>query len=117
MSKPRKPPTEIHSYPDEPHIIYKEEGRTFNYTVIKEGFYPNKSLLRFTKKPKSFPLPDDYEVITKWGKGKSNTVKCSIYYENSKPVFRIYYGDNFDQILETTQSCTNGATQVQKVSL
>ncbi|CAI2170109.1 10476_t:CDS:2 [Funneliformis geosporum] len=61
MSKPRKPPTEIHSYHNESHIIYKEEGRTFNYTVI------------------------------------------------------IYYGDNFDQILKTTQSCTNGATQVQKI--
>ncbi len=58
MSKPRKPPTEIH---DEPHILYKEEGRTFNYTATKEGFYSNKTLLRFRR-----PLPDDYEVITNW---------------------------------------------------
>ncbi|CAI2183914.1 17528_t:CDS:2 [Funneliformis geosporum] len=62
-----------------------------------------------------FPLSNDYEVITKWGKGKSNTVKYSIYYENSKLVFKIYYNDNFDQILETTQLCINRATQVQKI--
>ncbi|CAG8705873.1 2343_t:CDS:2, partial [Funneliformis caledonium] len=82
---------------------------------IKEGFYPNKTLLKFTKRPKSFPLLDEYEVIIKWEREKSNTVKYFIHYKNSKPVFRIYYGDNFDQMLETTQSCTNEATQIQKI--
>jgi len=62
-----QPPIEIHSYPDKRQITYKENGRTFHYTVIKEGFYPNKTLLKFTKKPNSFPLPDDYEIMTVWG--------------------------------------------------
>jgi len=110
-----QPPIEIHSYPDKRQITYKENGRTFHYTVIKEGFYPNKTLLKFTKKPNSFPLPDDYEIMTVWGR-QSNTVKCSIDYENSKPLFRVYYGDKFDQKLETTRSCTDVATQVQKAS-
>jgi hypothetical protein len=108
-------PIEIHSYPNNSQITYKESGRTFHYTVIKEGFYPNKTFLKFTRKPNSFPLPDDYEVITVWGK-QPNTVKCSIRYENSKPFFRVYYGDNFDQVLETTRSCTTVATQIQKAS-
>ncbi|CAG8635940.1 2641_t:CDS:2, partial [Funneliformis caledonium] len=67
----------------------------------------------FSRKPNSFPLPDNYEVLTTWEK-KANVVKCSIEYENSKPIFRIYYGDKFDQVLETTQSCTATATQIQK---
>ena len=57
-------PTEIHSYPDKPQITYKEGGRTFHYAIIKEGFYPNKTILKFLRKPNSFPLPDNYEVIT-----------------------------------------------------
>jgi hypothetical protein len=71
--------------------------------------------LKFTRKPNSFPLPDDYEIMTVWGR-QSNTVKCSINYENSEPVFRVYYGDGFVQKLETTRSCTDVATQVQKAS-
>ena len=112
------PPTEIHLYPNKPQITYKDGGRTFHYTIIKEGFYPNKTLLKFSRKPNSFPLPDNYEVMTTWGRGKNaNVVKCSINYENSKPVFRVYYGVNFVQVLESTQSCTSVATQVQKASL
>ena len=80
---------------------------------MKEGFYPSKALLKFTKKPNSYPLPDDYEVITTWGRGKcQNVVKCSIEYENSQPVFIIFYGN---QVLRTTQSCTAAATQIQQV--
>jgi len=73
---------EIHSYPNKSQITYKEEGRTFHYTVLKEGFYPNKKLLKFTRKPNSFPLPDIYEVITTWGRRRNqHAVKCSINYE------------------------------------
>ena len=111
-------PTEIHSYPDKPQITYKEGGRTFHYAIIKEGFYPNKTILKFSRKPNSFPLPDNYEVITIWGRGKNtNVVKCSIKYENSKPYFRVYHGVNFVQVLESTQSCTTVATQLQKASI
>ena len=109
-------PIETHSYPDKPQIIYKEEKRTFYYTVLREGFYPNKKLLKFTRKPSSFPLPDNYEVMTTWGKNKQNAVKCSINYENSKPVFRVYYGNRFERVLETMQSCTMAVTQLQKVN-
>ena len=112
------PPTEIHSYPNKSQITYKDERRTFHYTIMKEGFYPNKIFLKFSRKPNSFPLPDNYEVITTWGRGKNaNVVKCSINYENFKPVFWVYYGVDFVQVLESTQSCTSVATQVQKASL
>src|SRR6266496_507129 len=115
---PKLQPIETHSYPYKPQIIYKEEGRTFHYTVLEDGFYPNKELLKFTRNPNSFPLPDNYKVMTTWGRGKNqNAVKCSINYENSKPVFRIYYGDRFERVLETTQSCTSAATRLQKVKL
>ncbi|CAG8713520.1 102_t:CDS:2, partial [Funneliformis mosseae] len=47
--------------------------------------------------------------LTTWKK-KANVVKCSTENENSRPVFRIYFGDEFDQVLETTQPCTATAT-------
>ncbi len=52
MSKP------IH---DEPHTLYKERGRAFNYTVMKEDFYPNKTL--WFRKPKIFPLSNVPYII------------------------------------------------------
>ena len=64
LNMSKLPPIETHSYPDKPQIIYKEEKRTFYYTVLREGFYPNKKLLKFTRKSSSFPLPDNYVVVT-----------------------------------------------------
>lgn len=87
----------------------------FSLYSYEGGFYSNKMLLKFTKKPNSFPLPDDYEVITVWKK-QSNTVKYSIRYENFKSFFRVYYDNNFEQVLEIIRSCTAVATQIQKAS-
>src|ERR1043165_956028 len=70
---------EIHNYPYDPVIKFKQTGRSFLYKVIKEGTYPNKSSLVYTLPPNKYRIPDDYVVETTWGRSTNQcTVQCSI---------------------------------------
>jgi len=106
-----KYPQEITKYPQEQTILYKEEKHKFNYTILQEGVYPSESHLKYTSSH-HYKIPDNYEVKTTWGK---KTVKCSINYINNKPVFRVYFGQNFENQVESDKTATNAATLLHKV--
>ncbi|CAB5209999.1 unnamed protein product [Rhizophagus irregularis] len=57
---------EIHNYPFDSIINFKKSGHSFSYKIIKEGTYPNKSLLAYTLPPNKYRIPDDYMVETTW---------------------------------------------------
>ncbi len=106
-----KYPQEITKYPQEQTILYKEEKHKFNYTILQEGVYPSEPYLKYTSSH-HYKIPDNYEVKTTWGK---KTVKCSISYINNKPVFRVYFGQNFENQVESDKTATNAATLLHKV--
>ena len=87
-----KYPQKITNYPLKSNILYKEEKHNFQYTILREGVYPSEPHLKYTSSC-NYKIPDNYEVKTIWGK---KTVKCSINYINNKPVFRVYFGQNFE---------------------
>ena len=62
---------EIHNYPFDPIIKFKQLGCSFSYKVIKEGIYPSKSSLVYTLTPNKYQIPDDYIVETTWGRSKN----------------------------------------------
>ena len=101
-----KYPQEITKYPQEQTILYKEEKHKFNYTILQEGVYPSESYLKYTSSH-HYKIPDNYEVKTTWGK---KTVKCSINYINNKPVFCVYFGQNFENQVVSDKTATNAAT-------
>ncbi|CAG8767989.1 5161_t:CDS:2, partial [Cetraspora pellucida] len=55
------------------------------------GTYSHEPYLAYTKKPNSYPIPDNYVVETTYGKDEK-TVKCSISYINEKPRYKIEFG-------------------------
>ncbi|CAB5096862.1 unnamed protein product [Rhizophagus irregularis] len=59
---------EVHNYPFDPVIKFKQPGRSFSYKIIKEGTYPNKSSLVYTLPPNKYRIPDNYVVETTWVK-------------------------------------------------
>ncbi|CAG8756780.1 42220_t:CDS:2 [Gigaspora margarita] len=79
------------SYPVDRTIKWKSSRRSFQYYIVKEGTYPCESYLAYTKKPNSYPIPDDYVVETTYGKDEK-TVTCSISYHNEKPRYKIEFG-------------------------
>jgi hypothetical protein len=107
-----KYPQEITNYPLESNILYKEEKHNFQYTILREGVYPSEPHLKYTSS-RNYKIPDNYEVKTIWGK---KTVKCSINYINNKPVFRVYFGQNFENQVESDKTATNAATLLHNVS-
>ena len=108
---------EFHNYLNNPIINYKEgKNRSFTYKVIKEGFYPPSAILSYTIRGNKYKIPDKYIVETTWGKSKTRqTLRCTINYIQNKPIFRAYYGEKFDKFFESKSSCTDVATQYQKV--
>ena len=63
-----------------------------------------------------YKIPDNYEIKSTWGKNSNQqTVKCSINYINNKPVFRIFYGQNFENQVESDKTASNAATLLHKV--
>jgi hypothetical protein len=112
--------TVLHNYPNDPIITYKEgTKRKFTYNIIEEGFYPPAEILAYSKRGKKYKIPDEYIVETTWGKPNKTrqTLKCTIKYDQNEPVFRAYYGEKFDKILESRRSCTDVATQYQRVCI
>lgn len=111
-------PKEIGDYPRTNFILYKDERRSYNYTVIQEGLYPQPSILAYTQGKNKFKIPDCYCVETTWGRGKNKkTVKCSINYIEGKPLFKIMYNINFSEEVQSNISATTVANAVLKVSV
>ena len=113
---------EIGNYPDDDTIIYKQKnekgkvGRSFTYKIIKVGKYPDKKILQVTGVPNRYPIPDDYKIQTKWGRGKENkVVQCIITYQENKPLYCIQYGENFNEQVFSKLSATNAADLLHKV--
>src|SRR4051794_32829504 len=87
--------------------------------IIKEGFYPSNDILRYTsaRNYSQFKISDNYLVQTSWGKGVSrHVVKCEINYIESVPVFKVYFGENFQGFVTFTQSLSNAANSYLQVS-
>ncbi|GES99712.1 hypothetical protein GLOIN_2v1768393 [Rhizophagus clarus] len=81
---------EIHNYPFNSVIKFKQPWRSFSYKVIKEGTYPNKESLAYTLPPNKYRIPDDYIIETTWGRSTNQyTVQCFINYNDNKPVFQV----------------------------
>ncbi|CAG8477909.1 9590_t:CDS:2, partial [Cetraspora pellucida] len=68
----------------------KLSRRSFQYYIVKEGVYLPELYLAYTKKPNSYPIPDDYVVETTYRKNEK-TVTCSINYYNEKPQYKIEF--------------------------
>ncbi|POG82655.1 hypothetical protein GLOIN_2v1762056 [Rhizophagus irregularis DAOM 181602=DAOM 197198] len=99
---------EIHNYPFDSIINFKKSGHSFSYKIIKEGTYPNKSLLAYTLPPNKYRIPDDYMVETTWGKSNNRcVVQCFINYINNKPVFQIWFGKCFEHVVSSVRSATD----------
>ncbi|CAG8675676.1 10841_t:CDS:1, partial [Dentiscutata heterogama] len=53
--------------------------------------------LKYTKVPKSYAIPNNYSVITTWGKPTTlYTIKDHIEYIDNSPVYYINYGPDFE---------------------
>lgn len=74
------------TYPQSTFIKYSDSKRSFYYEIIKEGIYPYKNQLSYTRKPNKHPIPFGYVVKTQFGKSKY-FAKCSIKYVETKPLF------------------------------
>jgi len=96
LSAKKKIPVEIHNYPKEPIIQYSDSERSYTYNIIKEGSYLPAAFLKYTKGQNGFRIPDNYEVKTSLRKPKTRQiVKCIIKYIEEKPVYWVYYEDEF----------------------
>ncbi|GBC24730.2 hypothetical protein GLOIN_2v1482032 [Rhizophagus irregularis DAOM 181602=DAOM 197198] len=99
---------EIHNYPFDSIINFKKSGHSFSYKIIKEGTYPNKSLLAYTLPPNKYRIPDDYMVETTWGRSNNRcVVQCFINYIDNKPVFQIWFGKCFEHVVSSVRSATD----------
>lgn len=109
---------EVANYPEESIIKWKEDKRSFSYNIIKEGTYPQKSILHKTLSPASYPIPHDYIVQTTWGRGQNKcTVQCSINYIDDKPVYYVAFGNNFCKQVISYKSPSNAAFLYHQVSI
>ena len=98
----------------------KQNNTCYSYTIIKEGFYPSNDIHRYTSAHNNsqFKIPDNYLVQTSWGKGVSrHVVKCEINYVELVPVFKVYFGKNFQGFVTSTQSPLNATNSYLQVIL
>lgn len=109
---------EVHNYPFDPVIKFKQIGRSFSYKIIKEGIYPNKSSLVYTLLPNKYRIPDNYVVETTWGRSTNQcTVQCFINYNDGKPVFQIRFGKYFEYKVSSVKTATDAANLFHKVCI
>ncbi|RGB25491.1 hypothetical protein C1646_821002 [Rhizophagus diaphanus] len=109
-------PQEITNYPQEPNILYKEKKHNFYYTILQEGVYPSdSSTIKYTSGHR-YKIPDKYEVQTTWSKSENQkTVKCKIDYINNKPMFYVYFGQNFEIQVKSDKTASNAATLLHEL--
>jgi len=109
---------EIHNYPFDPIIKFKQQGRSFSYKIIKEGRYPSKAILAYTLPPKKYKIPDNYKIETTWGRGNNQcTIQCLINYVDDKPFFQIWFGNHFERDVSSVKSATDTANLFHKVCI
>jgi hypothetical protein len=101
------------NYPENSFIKLSDKNRTFLYEIMKEGTYPLPDQCYYTQKPRH-PIPNDYIVKTQHGKEK-HLAKCSIRYEDKKPVYTVCFGLNFTSQVQSSKSATDAACQYYKV--
>ncbi len=105
---------ETDTYPQSSIIKYRNCYRQLTYTIIKEGTYPSKNILAYTKKPNSYKIPDNLIVETIYGKKKtSKKITCHIKYICGKPYFRIEFNEN--NFVQSKKSASTVANKYQKV--
>ncbi|CAG8576967.1 2588_t:CDS:2 [Racocetra persica] len=80
---------EIHNYPFDSIIKFKQPNRSFLYKIIKEGTYPNKG-------------------------NNQCTIQCSINYNKEGPVFQICFGKYFEYEVFSTKTVTDAANLFHK---
>ncbi|PKK67697.1 hypothetical protein RhiirC2_751396 [Rhizophagus irregularis] len=106
-------PKEISDYPETDSILYTDRKRSYNYIVKQESLYPQPSILAYTQGKNKYKIPDRYCVETTWGRGKKKkTVKCFINYTEGKPLFKIMYGVNCSEEVQSNISSTTAANAV-----
>jgi len=109
---------EITKYPETNTILYTDSRRSYRYTVIQEGFYPQPPVLAYTQGKEKYKIPDNYRIETIWGRcKKQRTIQCFINYVENKPVFKITYGPNLSRKVQSNTSSTEAANSVIKVSV
>jgi hypothetical protein len=110
-------PKEISNYPETDFILYMDGKRSYNYTIKQEGVYPQPPILAYIQGKNKYKIPDGYYVETTWSHGeKKKTVKCFINYTEGKPLFKIMYGINFSEEVQSNISSTTVSNAVLKVS-
>ncbi|EXX62862.1 hypothetical protein RirG_157810 [Rhizophagus irregularis DAOM 197198w] len=106
-------PKEITDYPKTDSILYTDGKRSYNYKIKQEGLYPQPPILVYTQGKNKYKIPNGYCVETTWGRGeKKKTVKCFINYVEGKPLFKIMYGINFSEEVQSNISSTTAANAV-----
>ena len=101
------------TYPQSPFIKLFDSKRSFYYEIIKEGTYPIKQQLHYTKNPKH-PISHGYIVKTKYGKAK-NLVEYSIEYVETRPLFKVRFGTDFTKEVQSLDSLTDAACKYYQV--
>src|SRR3954463_7215295 len=111
-------PKEITTYSETNLILYTDGKRSYHYTVLQKGLYSQSPILAYTQGKNKYKIPDCYHIETTWGRGeKKKTVKCLINYIEGKPLFKIMYGMNFSEEIQSNISSTTVANAVLKVSI
>ncbi|GBC48166.1 hypothetical protein GLOIN_2v1783827 [Rhizophagus irregularis DAOM 181602=DAOM 197198] len=106
---------EIHNYPFDPVIKFKQQGRSFSYKIIKEGTYPNKESLVYTLPPNKYRIPNNYIVETTWGRSTNQcTVQCHINYNDGKPIFQVWFGKCFEYRVSSVKTATDASNLFHK---
>ncbi|GBB99426.1 hypothetical protein RclHR1_03520006 [Rhizophagus clarus] len=95
------------TYPQSLFIKYFDTKRTFYYEIIKERTYPLTKQLCYTKKSNHL-IPHNYVIKTTYGKAK-HVVKYSIEYVESKPLFKVQFGINLINKVQSSKSSTDAA--------
>jgi hypothetical protein len=103
------------TFPKSPFIKYFDSKRTFHYEIIKVGTYPLTMQLYYTKKSRH-PVPHNYVVKTTYGKEK-HVIECSIEYVELKPLFKIRFGTNFANEIQSSESSSDAAYRYYQVNL
>ncbi|CAG8571607.1 2558_t:CDS:2, partial [Dentiscutata heterogama] len=71
--------------------------------------------LKYTRAPKHYAIPDNFSIITTWGKSPNlNTIKGHIKYIDNHPVYYINYGPNFELEIISNHSSSDAATKTQR---
>ncbi|RIA84729.1 hypothetical protein C1645_831815 [Glomus cerebriforme] len=106
---------EITEYPKTNNILYTDGKRSYYYTIKQEGLYPQPPVLAYAQGKYNYKIPDYYCIETTWGRANNKrTVRCFLNYIERKPLFKIMYGVNFSEEVQSNMSLTAVANAVLK---